>query len=347
MRTSNIITFPHFHIVRLSLAKNNTMTRLLFTTCSILFFGSLFAQNEDSLLIRKIADEILMNGTAYSNLHTLTKKVGGRITGSPQMYKAEEWAQKALKEAGAEKVYLQECNVPRWIRGAKEEAKLIIGNKEESLAVLTLGNSVGTGSKGITAPVILINSFDELEQKKEEIKGKIVFYNYKFNPKFIQTFFGYADAVRYRGGGASRAAKYGAVAVLVRSITNSTDNYPHTGAMGYDNANPKIPALAVGLWDADKIADALQKNNNVKIFIKSNAYTLADILIPGILRKGLMMTEPVVFMPLKCCAPLRRSVIIPNTLSVWCYLQMKKIVATAEQNMQNRQKQKMKNIFSD
>ncbi len=252
------------------------MTRLLFTTCSILFFGSLFAQNEDSLLIRKIADEILMNGTAYSNLHTLTKKVGGRITGSPQMYKAEEWAQKALKEAGAEKVYLQECNVPRWIRGAKEEAKLIIGNKEESLAVLTLGNSVGTGSKGITAPVILINSFDELEQKKEEIKGKIVFYNYKFNPKFIQTFFGYADAVRYRGGGASRAAKYGAVAVLVRSITNSTDNYPHTGAMGYDNANPKIPALAVGLWDADKIADALQKNNNVKIFIKSNAYTLAD-----------------------------------------------------------------------
>ena len=167
------------------------MIRLLFTVCFTLFFCSLFAQNEDSLLIRKIADEVLVNGTAYSNLHTLTKKVGGRLTGSPQMYKAEEWGQNALKDAGADKVYLQECNVPRWVRGGKDEAKLIVGKKEESLAVLALGNSVGTNAKGITASVILVNNFDELEQKKDEIKGKIVFYNYKFNPKFIETFRGY------------------------------------------------------------------------------------------------------------------------------------------------------------
>ena len=252
------------------------MIRLLFAICFTLFSCLLFAQADDSLLIRKIADEILVNGTAYSNLHTLTKKVGGRLTGSPQMYKAEEWGQNALKDAGADKVYLQECNVPRWVRGGKDEAKLIIGGKQESLAVLALGNSVGTDAKGITAPVILVNSFDELEQKKDEIKGKIVFYNYKFNPKFIETFRGYSDAVRYRGAGASRASKYGAVAVLVRSITNSTDNYPHTGAMGYNKDYAKIPALAVGLWDADKIADALDKNKNVEIFIKTNAHTLPD-----------------------------------------------------------------------
>jgi carboxypeptidase Q len=270
------------------------MPRLLFTTSLFLISWSLTAQqtdiratttqsdqvfpyhDADSLLIRKIADDILVNGTAYSNLHTLTKKVGGRITGSPQMYKAEEWGQNALREAGADKVYLQACNVPRWVRGAKEEAKLIVDGKQDPLAVLALGNSVGTDAKGLTAPVILVNSFEELEQKKDEIKGKIVFYNYKFNPKFIETFRGYGDAVRYRGAGASRASKYGAVAVLVRSVTNSTDNFPHTGAMEYNKDYPKIPALAVGLWDADKIEAALAKNKNAEIYIRSNAITLPD-----------------------------------------------------------------------
>ncbi len=252
------------------------MRRLLFTSSFILFSVLLFAQSEDSILIRKIADEILMNGKAYSNLHSLTKNVGGRITGSPKMYEAEDWGVKTLKEMGADKVWLQECKVPRWVRGGKDEAKLINGNKEESLAVLALGNSVGTESNGIKAQVLLVNSFDELEQKKDEVKGKIVFYNYKFNPKFIETFYGYGDAVRYRGAGASRAAKYGAVAVLVRAVTNSTDNFPHTGAMRYDNALPKIPALAVGLWDADKIAEALKQNKSAEIFIKSNAHTLSD-----------------------------------------------------------------------
>ncbi len=252
------------------------MYRSLFTGLAILFSSILFAQKEDSVFIRQIADDILMNGKSYSNLHTLTKTVGGRITGSPQMYKAEDWGMKALKDAGADKVWLQECKVPRWVRGDKEQAKLIVGNKEESLAVLALGNSVGTETNGITAPVLLVNSFEELEQKKDEVKGKIVFYNYKFNPKFIETFYGYGDAVRYRGAGASRAAKYGAVAVLVRSVTNSTDNYPHTGAMRYDNSLPKVPALAVGQWDADKIADALQQNKNATIFIKTNAHTMSD-----------------------------------------------------------------------
>jgi carboxypeptidase Q len=252
------------------------MRRLLFSTCVILLFLSSFGQKEDSLMIRKIADEVLLNSKAYANLYTLTKTVGGRLSGSAQTYKAEQWGLEALKAAGADKVYLQECKIPHWVRGGKDEAKLIEPNKESSLKVLALGNSVGTGSKGITAPVILINSFDELEARKSEVKGKIVFYNYKFNPRFIQTFIAYGDAVRYRGQGASRAAKYGAVAVLVRSMTASTDNNPHTGAMRYNDSLPKIPAMAVGLWDADKLALAIQKNGNLKVFLKTNAHTLPD-----------------------------------------------------------------------
>ncbi|HTS43391.1 MAG TPA: M20/M25/M40 family metallo-hydrolase [Puia sp.] len=251
------------------------MYRLLFSSSLVLFYLGSLAQ-DDSLLIRKIADEVLTSGKIYDNLHTLTKTVGGRINGSPQTYKAEAWAQKALQEAGAERVYLQQCAIPHWVRGGKAEVKMIVNNKETALNALALGNSVGTSSAGINASVILINSFAELEQRKNEIKGKIVFYNYKFNPKFIQTFRAYGDAVRYRGGGASRAAQYGAVGMLVRSMTESTDNNPHTGAMTYNDSFPKIPALAIGLWDADKLAWAIQQNKSVHIFIKSNAHTLPD-----------------------------------------------------------------------
>jgi hypothetical protein len=251
------------------------MHRLLFTGCFVFFSAWALAQ-EDSLLIRKIADEILVNSKAYDNLHTLTKTVGGRLNGSAQTYKAEQWAKKALQDAGADKVYLQECRIPHWIRGAKEEARLMAGNTTTALKVLALGNSTGTGPKGITAPVLLVNSFDELEQKKNEIKGKIVFYNYKFNAKLVRTFLAYADAVRYRAFGASQAAKYGAVAVLIRSMTESTDNNPHTGAMRYNDSFPKIPALAIGLWDADKLASAILQNKNVTVFVKNNSHTLPD-----------------------------------------------------------------------
>jgi len=251
------------------------MHRLLFTTCSVLFFTLVSAQ-EDSLFIRKLADEILVNSKAYTNLHTLTKTVGGRISGSPQTYKAEQWGKQALKDAGADKVFLQECKISHWVRSGKDEAKFIAANKETPLKVLALGNSVTTGSKGITAPALLINSFDELEQRKNEVKGKIVFYNYKFNPRFIHVFRAYGDAISYRVYGASRAAKYGAVATIVRSMSESTDNYPHTGAMIYNDSFPKIPTMAVGLWDADKLVSAIQGNKNVNIFVRTDAHTLPD-----------------------------------------------------------------------
>lgn len=252
------------------------MLRKLFTPVLALLAGSAMAQSDDSLMIRNIADEILVNGKAYENLRVLCKTVGGRVAGSPQMLKAESWGVKALQAAGADKVWLQECMVPHWVRGAKEEAYYLIDGKKIALNVLALGNSMGSGPKGVSAPIILINSFEELEKRKDEIKGKIVFYNYKFNSKFVKTFQSYGDASRYRGTGASRAAKYGALAVLVRSMSHSTDNHPHTGAMNYDTTYSKIPAAAVGLEDADKLAAALAANKKVSGFLKTNAQMLPD-----------------------------------------------------------------------
>lgn len=235
------------------------------------------ARQEDSLRIRAIADEILEHGRAYENLRVLTRQVGARLSGSAGMYKAEAWGKKTLEQAGADRVWLQECKVPHWVRGGKDEA-YIAATKKIDLDILALGNSVGTGPKGIKAPVILINSFDELEQRKDEVKGKIVFYNYKFNNKFVKTFQAYSDAGKYRGQGPSRAAKYGAVAVLVRSMSNAADNNPHTGSMNYNDSFPKIPAAAVGLRDANMLAQIIEDKKDVSVYLKTLAKMLPDTI---------------------------------------------------------------------
>ncbi len=253
------------------------MKKLLFLFSLLCSLHVMAQVNEDSLFIRRIADEILTNGQSYDNLRQLTRKVGARLAGSPASYKAEAWGLNAMNNAGADKAWLQECMVPHWVRGAKESAVFVYGKNRLPLNVLALGNSEGTGGKKIKAPVIEVTSFDDLEKKKEQVKGKIVFYNYAFVPTFIRTFHSYGDAVKYRSDGASRAAKYGAVGVIIRSMSHSTDNHPHTGSLHYNDSFPKIPALAVGLQHADKLSTLL-KNNKGIIEMISNARNLPDTI---------------------------------------------------------------------
>ena len=250
--------------------------------------GGMAPTAEDSLLIRRLADTILTDGRTYGNLKLLTKGVGARLSGSAGYYKAEKWGQQVLQEANADKVWLQECMVPHWVRGGKDDAGWMAPGPSVSagkgpgltarvnLDVLALGNSQGTDGKTIKAPVVLIHNFDELERRKDELKGKIVFYNYPFNPTFVETFQAYSDAVRYRGAGASRAAKYGAVGVLVRSMSSSIDNVPHTGALSYNDSFPKIPAFAVGLRDADALAAQVEQHGGATVSMRSNAHMLPD-----------------------------------------------------------------------
>ena len=245
---------------------------------------------EDSVLIRHLADTILTDGKTYSDLKFLTKGVGGRLSGSAGYYKAEIWGQKALTDAKAENVRLQECMVPHWVRGGRDSASYVWGgtysnkNIHGVLDILALGNSVGTGPTGISAQVVLIHDFAELESKKDSVKGKIVFYNYKFNPHFIETFWAYGDAVRYRALGASRAAKYGAVAMMTRSMSSSVDNNPHTGALIYNDSFPKIPAVAVGLQDADRLAGSLDGLGiPIQIFLRTNARMLPDTIAHNVI----------------------------------------------------------------
>ena len=255
------------------------MRKLLLILLLSVFGLSVLAQKEDSTFIKRISDEILVNGRAYENLRHLTKKIGGRLAGSPGMVKAEQWGLKVMKESGADKAWMQECMVPHWVRGGEDMASFNINGKEgyKKLDVVALGNSLGTGKTGITAEVLLVDSFDDLEKRKDEVKGKIVFYNYKFNDTYINTFLSYRDAGQYRGQGPSRAAKYGAKAVIVRSMSHAADNNPHTGATRYDSAYEKIPAIAIGLRDADLLAEEL-KQTTVVVKMKTNGHFLPDTI---------------------------------------------------------------------
>ncbi|MBS1641073.1 MAG: M20/M25/M40 family metallo-hydrolase [Bacteroidetes bacterium] len=243
------------------------------------------AQNQDSVFIKKISDDVFVNGKAYNLLRELTKNIGGRLAGSPQFAKAVVWGKKSLENLGADNVYLQECMVPHWIRSQKEKVIITEQNGEKVnilLDALALGNSWGSNGKPIVAEVIAVKDFAELEKRKDEIKGKIVFYNYPFNPTYIFPGQAYGESGVYRRNGASRAAKYGAVAVLVRSLTEATNNNPHTGTMTYNDSFPKIPALALGLYDADKLwKEAV--NGKVKISVTSSAKFLPDTIAHNVI----------------------------------------------------------------
>jgi len=279
------------------------MYRFLLTACITLLFlsgtrqpasaqtgaglsGRPVPADNDTLFLRALADEVLTHSTAYSNLRTLTKQIGGRLSGSPGYYRAEAWGMAALRDAGADKTWLQECMVPHWVRGGRDSAGFYpASSMSGSLNILALGNSLGTGPNGITAPALMVRSFDELERRKDEVRGRIVFYNYPFDPRFIHTFEAYGDAVRYRVFGASRAAKYGAVGVLVRSMSSAVNNDPHTGAMFYNDSFPKIPAAAVGLRDADKLAAQYEqgKNREVRVYLRTLAHMLPDTVAHNVI----------------------------------------------------------------
>ena len=238
------------------------------------------AQTEDSIAIKKISDEVLSNGTAYENLRFLCKKIGPRLSGSPQAQKAVDATARMLKEAGADTVYLQPCMVPHWVRGEKEKGFIQVANKEKYLLHLcSLGNSEGTGKKGISAGVIEARSFKELEQiGAAVIKGKIVFLNFPMNPTYVHTFRAYGESGISRWAGASKAASFGAIGVMVRSLASNADNFPHTGVMAYNDSFPKIPAVAISTNDAEWLSKQLKLKMPLTASFTNTSKMLADTI---------------------------------------------------------------------
>ncbi|MBL6871423.1 MAG: M20/M25/M40 family metallo-hydrolase [Flavobacteriales bacterium] len=221
-------------------------------------------QEIDSLKLREIYDFNLQQSNCYENLRSLCKDVGHRLSGSKSAQKAVEWAELLMKNSNLDTVYLQQIIVPHWERGDIEKVywKNINGETVD-VNCTALGGSVSTNGI-VNGEVVEIKNWGQLEEfGKNKIKGKIIFFNRVMNPTFINTGMAYGSCVDQRHSGASRAVEYGAIGVLVRSMTLKFDNIPHTGSMSYADSTKKIPAVAISTVDAHNLSEAL-KNNELK-----------------------------------------------------------------------------------
>ncbi len=232
----------------------------------------------DSAVVKSIYDEALSNSPVYENLRVLCKDVGNRLSGSTGAAAAVEYTRQLMMEYDFDTVFLQPVMVPWWVRGKKEIAR-VTDSKAGSLEldILALGNSVGTGPEGVRAQVVEVSGMEEVEELGKELEGKIVFYNGPMDRTLTETFRAYGNAVIQRAYGASEAAKYGAKAVIVRSMTQALDDVPHTGSLRYKPNMPRIPAVAVSTEDAELLS-LLLKQEQVELYLETHCEIREDVL---------------------------------------------------------------------
>ncbi len=246
---------------------------------SVILTFSAFAQSgvgkEDVSFIREIYNKALTEGRCYYWLTHLTEKIGNRLAGSAQAAAAIDYTEEILDTLGLDSVWLQPCLVPHWVRGEKEIVRISdspMGSLD--LNSLALGNSVGTGEGGISAEVIEVKSLQEIDSLgKASIEGKIVFFNRPLDPTKLQTFRAYGGAVDQRVWGPSKASEYGAVGVLVRSMTTRLDDIPHTGTLVYKEDIPPIPAVAISTNDSEVLSRILKKGK-VNVYMRTTCKML-------------------------------------------------------------------------
>jgi hypothetical protein len=219
---------------------------------------------------QKLIAAALADQEGLQRLQYLCDRIGNRVSGSESLERAIAWAAAEMKRSGLENVQTPPVKVPRWVRG--RESALMLAPLEKPLPILGLGMSVGTPANGITADVIAVNTFEQLaELGRDKVAGKIVLWNPVWQ--------GYGQTVAYRSSGASRAAQLGAVAVLVRSMTDHSLQTPHTGALDYLADVPaKIPAAAVTVEDAAMMERLLKTGTPVRVKLSMEAHREEDAI---------------------------------------------------------------------
>jgi carboxypeptidase Q len=242
--------------------------------------------------VSKIYEAVPTLSKGYERLEYLCTEFGPRISGSENLERAIDWLDNSMREDGLENVHTEAVTVPRWERNiaycyivspltpggafighphtkqckhsnhssnnatnANNEQKATNNgdlSRSRALNVLAIGQSVATPPEGITAPIVQVNNFDELEallaKDKDAVRGKIVFYNCVFTE--------YGKTVMYRATGAKRVEEHGAAAVIVRSVGPTSLYTPHTGTSIYST----VPAVCCTIEDAELLA-RLAKNH--------------------------------------------------------------------------------------
>ncbi|NVK52933.1 MAG: M20/M25/M40 family metallo-hydrolase [Flavobacteriaceae bacterium] len=235
-------------------------------------------EKTDAANIKKIFDTALLHGKSYNWLKDLTTNIGGRMSGSPEAAMAVKWGERVMKEVGLDSVWLQPAIVPHWVRGEKEVAYFVSNGKKTDMAICALGGSVATPNNGVMAEVIEVKTIKEAQELGEKARGKIIFFNRPFDNTLINTFSAYGGCVDQRVNGAAAVGKHGALAVIVRSMTNNIDNYPHTGTMRYGDIpeSQYIPAAAISTLAAENLSKGLKENPNLKVYLKQNCRNLPN-----------------------------------------------------------------------
>lgn len=214
----------------------------------------------------KIIQTALADSSAYDRLGRLVDGFGHRLSGSASLERAIDWILAEMKKDGLANPRTEPVKVPHWVRGA--ESVELISPRPLALSMLGLGGSIGTTKAGITAPVLVVSSFEELDARKADAKGKIVLFDAPFTT--------YGETGRYRRTGAVAAAKAGAVAVLIRSVGPYGIQTPHTGSMTYDSTVTRIPAAALSMEHAMMLHRMQDRGEKVTVRLQMAAMSLPD-----------------------------------------------------------------------
>lgn len=247
---------------------------LLVCSCSfvaVLFAPSLRAQQPAWLApyrepAARLIGAAMTSDFAWRRLALLTDSIGHRLSGSPQLERAIQWAVAEMKKDGLDNVHTESVMVPRWVRG--RESAEIVEPALHSIAMLGLGDSVGTPAGGIQAEALVVRSFEELELHAASAKGRIVVFNVPFTS--------YGDSRPVRSNGPSRAARHGAIGALVRSIGPNGYRLPHTGGLQYAEGVPKIPAAAIASEDADRLQRMAERGERIVVRLQMDAHFEPD-----------------------------------------------------------------------
>jgi carboxypeptidase Q len=221
-----------------------------------------YRANAQKLIAAAQADQF-----AWDRVAEITDTYGQRLSGSANLNRAIAWAQEAMKKDGLENVHTERVMVPRWVRGT--ESLEIVDPPQHNVPMIGLGGSVATPPAGVEADVMIVSTGDELNKRAAEAKGKIVLFNVPYT--------NYGETVPYRSGGASMAARHGAVAALVRAVGPMGLRTPHTGGMNYADGVAKIPTAAIPAEDANRVQRLIKRGLKVRMRLKMEAHFEPDI----------------------------------------------------------------------
>lgn len=221
-----------------------------------------YRANAGKLIAAANADQF-----AWDRLAELTDTYGQRLSGSDNLNRAIAWAVETMKKDGLDNVYTERVMIPRWVRGA--ESLEIVNPPRHVIPMLGLGGSIATPPGGIEADVMVVTSGDELVKRSTEVKGRIVLFNVPYT--------NYGETVAYRSGGASMAARHGAVAMLVRAVGPMGHRTPHTGGMSYAGDVAKVPAAAIPVEDAQRIHRLVNRGIPVRVRLTMEAKFEPDV----------------------------------------------------------------------